>query len=92
MRYFLVTFYRKAGGQIDEQVSVTKRVRNSDLTSSNIIMDFGKRKIEKCVVEGKRLEKQFDELRDYYYRIYPNLILQLEKEGPISVREKETGK
>ena len=49
MRYFLVTFYRKAGGQIDEQVSVTKRVRNSDLTSSNIIMDFGKRKIDKCV-------------------------------------------
>lgn len=92
MRYFLVTFFRKPGGQIDEQVSVTKRVRNSDLSSSNIIMDFGKRKIEKCVVEGKRLEKHFDELRDYYYRIYPNLILQLEKEGPISIREKETGK
>jgi hypothetical protein len=92
MRYFLVTFFRKPGGQIDEQVSVTKRVRNSDLTGSNIIMDFGKQKIEKCVVEGKRLDKQFDELRDYYYRIYPNLILQLEKEGPISLREKETGK
>jgi hypothetical protein len=92
MRYFLVTFFRKPGGQIDEQVSVTKRVRNSDITGSNIIMDFGKRKIEKCVVEGKRLEKEFDELRNYYYRIYPNLSAQLEKEGPISVREKETGK
>ena len=88
----MITFYRKAGGQIDEHVSVSKRVRNSDLSQSNIIMDFGKRTIDKCVVEGKRLEKTFDDLRNYYYKIYPNLILQLEKEGPISVRQKETGK
>lgn len=92
MRYLMITFYRKAGGQIDEHVSVSKRVRNSDLSQSNIIMDFGKRTIDKCVVEGKRLEKTFDDLRNYYYKIYPNLILQLEKEGPISVRQKETGK
>ncbi len=92
MRYLLITFYRKAGGQIDEHVSVSKRVRNSDISQSNIIMDFGKNKIEKCVVEGKRLEKSFEELRNYYYKIYPNLILQLEKEGPISIKQRETGK
>lgn len=92
MRYFMITFYRKAGGQIDEHVSVSKRVRNSDVTNSNIIMDFGKQSIDKCVVEGKRLEKTFDELRNYYYRIYPNLILQLEKEGPIAAQKRETGK
>lgn len=92
MRYLLITFYRKAGGQIDEHVTLTKRVRNSDITNSNIIMDFGKRTIDKCVVEGKKLEKTFDDLRNYYHRIYPNLIEQLEKEGPISVRQKETGK
>jgi hypothetical protein len=92
MRYLLITFYRKAGGQIDEHVSVSKRVRNSDISQSNIIMDFGKRTIDKCVVEGKRLEKTFDDLRNYYYKIYPNLILQLEKEGPISIKQRETGK
>jgi hypothetical protein len=88
----MITFYRKAGGQIDEHVSVSKRVRNSDISQSNIIMDFGKNKIEKCVVEGKKLEKSFDDLRNYYYKIYPNLITQLEKEGPISVKQRETGK
>lgn len=92
MRYLCITFYRKAGGQIDEHVSVSKRVRNSDISQSNIIMDFGKNKIEKCVVEGKRLEKTFEELRNYYYKIYPNLILQLEKEGPIAVKQREKGK
>jgi hypothetical protein len=92
MRYLLITFYRKAGGQIDEHVSVSKRVRNSDISQSNIIMDFGKNKIDKCVVEGKKLEKSFEDLRNYYYKIYPNLILQLEKEGPISIKQRETGK
>lgn len=92
MRYLMITFYRKAGGQIDEHVSVSKRVRNSDISNSNIIMDFGKRTIDKCVVEGKKLEKSFDDLRNYYHRIYPTLIDQLEKEGPISIRQKETGK
>ncbi len=92
MRYLCITFYRKAGGQIDEHVSVSKRVRNSDISQSNIIMDFGKNKIEKCVVEGKRLDKTFEELRNYYYKIYPNLILQLEKEGPIAVNQREKGK
>ena len=88
----MITFYRKAGGQIDEHVSVSKRVRNSDLSQSNIIMDFGKRTIDKCVVEGKKLEKSFDDLRNYYHRIYPNLIEQLEKEGPIALKQRETGK
>ena len=92
MRYLMITFYRKAGGQIDEHVSVSKRVRNSDISQSNIIMDFGKNKVEKCVVEGKKLEKTFEDLRNYYYKIYPNLILQLEKEGPIAIKQRETGK
>jgi hypothetical protein len=89
MRYLLITFYRKPGGQIDEHVTASKRVRTSDISTSNIIMDFGKNTIDKCVVEGKKLEKTFQELRDYYYRIYPNLIQQLEKEGPISVKQRE---
>lgn len=93
MRYFLVTFFRKAGGQIDEQVIVSKKVRPSDWQTCNIIMDYGLRKIEKCVVEGRKPERSFEELNDYYKKVYPVLIEQLEKEGPISVKEKEkTGK
>lgn len=88
MRYFLVTFYRKPGGQIDEQVQVSKRVRNSDISTCNIIMDFAENKISKCVVEGRKLEKSFDELRDYYFKVYPNIITQLEKEAPITIKSK----
>jgi hypothetical protein len=91
MRYLLITFYRKPGGQIDEQVSIAKRVRNSDLSSSNIIVDYALKKIDKCVIEGKRPDMDFDKLNEYYKKIYPNLIAQLEKEAPISAKEK-TGK
>ena len=92
MRYLLITFYRKPGGQIDEQARFVKRVRNSDISMSNIIMDYGTRKIEKCVVEGNKLDKSFDELNDYYKKIYPQMVTQLEKEGPELAKRKETGK
>ncbi|NDB84149.1 MAG: hypothetical protein EB127_15735 [Alphaproteobacteria bacterium] len=82
MRYLLITFYRKAGGQIDEQARFVKRVRTSDGSMSNIIMDYAHRKVEKCVVEGRKLDKSFDELNEYYKKIYPVMIGQLEKEGP----------
>ena len=88
MRYLLVTFYRKPGGQIDEQARFVKRIRNSDISMSNIIMDYGTRKVEKCVVEGKKLNKSFDELSDYYKKIYPQIVLQLEKEGPEIAKRK----
>lgn len=82
MRYLLITFYRKPGGQIDEQARFVKRVRTSDMSMSNIIIDYAQRKVEKCVVEGRKLDKSFDELNEYYKKIYPAMIGQLEKEGP----------
>lgn len=92
MRYLLITFYRKPGGQIDEQARFVKRVRNSDISMSNIIMDYGLRKVEKCVVEGNKLNKSFDDLSNYYKKIYPHMINQLEKEGPEIAKRRETGK
>lgn len=82
MRYLLITFFRKPGGQIDEQAKFVKRVRTSDMSMSNIILDYAQRKVEKCVVEGRKLDKSFDELNEYYKKIYPVMIGQLEKEGP----------
>jgi hypothetical protein len=88
MRYLLLTFYRKPNGQIDEQARFVKRCRNSDLVNSNIILDYGKKNVDKCVVEGKRLDKTFDDLNNYYKKIYPKMVEILEKEGPNLVRDK----
>lgn len=83
MRYLLITFYRKPGGQIDEAARFVKRVKNSDITTSNIIMDYGLKKVDKCVVEGNKLDRTFDQLNEYYKKIYPAMIATLEKEGPL---------
>ena len=83
MRYLMINFLRKRAGQIDEMVSVSKRVRTSDMNSANVILDFADKKVVKCIIEGKNHDPTFDKMRDYYARIYPNLIEQLEREAGI---------
>ena len=89
MRYLLITFMRKPNGQIDEQVAVSKKVKPSDFQTCNVILDYAKKKVDKCVIEGKALDREWDKMHDYYLRIYPNLIAQLEKEA--SITEKTNG-
>jgi hypothetical protein len=79
VRYLLIVFVRKPNGQIDEQVSISKRVRTSDLQTCNVILDFAKKNVEKCVVEGKVVDTDWDKMIEYYQRVYPTLIDQLEK-------------
>lgn len=88
MRYLLITFFRKPGGQIDEMVKVTKKVKSADYSTCNVIMDYGLKNIEKCVVEGRTIDKDFNRLHDYYYKVYPSLIDQLMKDAPLEVKDK----
>ena len=88
MRYLLIQFVRKPGGQIDEQVTVSKKIKPSDLQTMNVIMDYAAKKIEKCVIEGKSLDQDWDKMNDYYRQIYPTLIEQLEKEAGITAKSK----
>jgi hypothetical protein len=83
MRYLTITFVRRRGGQIDELVATSKRVRTSDMEDANVILDFADKKILKCVIEGKNHESTFEKMRDYYARVYPNLVDQLERESGI---------
>lgn len=84
MRYLMVSFLRKRAGQIDEMVSVTKRVRTSDMNSANVILDFADKKVVKCVIEGKEHDSNFDKMREYYAKVYPKLVEQLEREAVIT--------
>lgn len=88
MRYLLITFMRKPGGQIDEQVAVGKKVKPADLQTCNVIIDYADKKVLKCVIEGKVVDTDFDKMDAYYKQVYPNLIGQLEKEATITKGEK----
>lgn len=89
MRYLLITFVRKPNGQIDEQVSISKRVRTSDIQTCNVILDFNKKKIDKCVIESKVVDSDWYKMIEYYRKIYPTLIDQLEKNNTESEIQKK---
>lgn len=84
MRYLLINFLRKDNGQINEMVSVSKRVRTSDMNSQNVIIDFAEQKVVKCIIEGKEHPTTFELMRDYYAKVYPTLVEQLEREAKLT--------
>lgn len=84
MRYLLISFFRRKGGQIDEMVKMSKRVQESDYNTSNVIIDYADKKVDKCVIEGKPLDTDFEKMNAYYKKIYPTLVAQLEKEALIT--------
>jgi hypothetical protein len=88
MRFLLITFYRKSGGQIDEQVAISKKVKKSDNQTCNVILDFAEKKVQRCIIEGKVVDTDWDRLVGYYRKVYPQLIEQLEREAPITAKEK----
>jgi len=92
MRYLLVSFLRKTNGRIDEIVSVSKEVTPRDKENANVIVDFGTQTIVKSVIEGKEQDTDFGKLRDYYLKVYPNLIGQLDREAPITMAEQKRGR
>ena len=87
MRYLLITFLRKPGGQIDEQVTVAKKLKATDSQICNVILDFAIKKVVKCVIEGSVVNTDYYRLVEYYRKVYPYLIDQLEKEAGITQQE-----
>lgn len=87
MRYLLITFFRRPGGQIDEQVTVSKKVKPSDLQTCNVILDYSSKKVEKCVIEGKTTDTDWEKMNEYYKKIYPVLIEQLEKNNQVASKK-----
>lgn len=75
----LITFFRKPGGQIDEQVGFSKKLRPVDQQTCNVILDFKERKVLKCLIEGKLTPTSFEKMHQYYKEIYPQLVEELDK-------------
>lgn len=77
MRYLIITYLRKANGQIDEQLEVTKNLKERDIQMANVIMDFKELKIVKCLVEGQALSTDWSQLYTYYHQLYPSVLERL---------------
>jgi hypothetical protein len=79
MRYMLLTYIRKPNGQIDEQIQVTTKLRERDLTTCNVILDFKDKKVEKASIDGTSIPRNWETIVEYYREHYADLIEDLEK-------------
>jgi len=79
MRYFLATYIRKPDGKIDEQVEISKNLKDSDIQTCNIILDFKEKKVVKSVIQGQAVPTTWDAMLEHYRKVYPDYIDELEK-------------
>lgn len=80
MRYMTITYFKQPNGKIDESVAVTTTLRNKDLATASVILDFQARSVLKCTMNGVVVPKEWQKIRDFYHQYYPQYIKELEKQ------------
>jgi hypothetical protein len=81
MRYVLLTYYTKASGQIDEVMTISKKLRTKDWQTANVILDFKEQKVLLASVKGMTATKDWETIVGYYYKHYPATIERLFQEN-----------
>jgi hypothetical protein len=85
MRYLILTYYKKASGQIDEVMAVTKSLKTRDHQTANVILDFKTLSVLKCSMGGEQVPKDFNRIVEYYMKHYEATITRLFKENGYEV-------
>jgi hypothetical protein len=79
MRYMILRYLRRANGQMDEQMEVTKKLRLKDHQTAAVVLDFRHLKVVQASLDGVTIPKDFDRIVGYYYQHYAPTIEQLFK-------------
>jgi hypothetical protein len=85
MRYLILTYYKKANGQIDEAIAVAKNLKTRDIQTASVIIDFKKLEIVKASMGGEQVPRDFDRIVKYYMQHYESTITRLFNENGYEV-------
>ena len=85
MRYLIITYYKKANGQIDEVMAVAKNLKNRDISTGSVILDFKKLEVIKASLNGTQVPRDFDRIAEYYYQHYKSTMDRLFAENGYAV-------
>jgi len=85
MRYLILTYYKKPTGQIDEAMTVARRLRPRDFQTANVILDFRDLKVVIASMNGVNVPRDFDRIVQYYMQHYESTIKRLFKENGYEV-------
>ena len=89
MRYLLLTYVTRPNGKIDEQMEISRRVKQRDLQMSNVILDFKELKVVKCSMSGTVIPRDWDRIVSYYHQHYASTIERLLKENGYEIVKPE---
>jgi hypothetical protein len=87
MRYLTITYYRKASGQTDEVLAVTRNIKTRDIQQASVILDFAKMQVVKATVDGQSVPRDFDKIVGYYHQHYANTIDRLLAANGLEARQ-----
>ena len=54
-------------------------MKERDITTCNVILDFKEKKVVKSVIQGQSMNLTWDALIEYYNKVYPDQIAELQK-------------
>lgn len=91
MRYFIVSYYKKPNGQIDEATAVAKNLKKRDIQTASVILDFKDCSVLKSSMGGVVVPRDFQKISSFYYQHYPNVIGRLFKENGYDITVEESG-
>ena len=81
MRYLLLTYYTKPSGQIDEVMTVTRKLKTRDWQTAKVILDFKDQKVLAASVQNMTATRDWDTIVSYYYKHYAATIERLFQEN-----------
>jgi len=91
MRYLIITYYKKASGQIDESTAVARSLKMRDHQTASVIIDFKKLQVIKANLNGMQAPKDFNRIVEYYMQHYENIIRRLFEENGYEIELKKSG-
>jgi len=92
MRYLILTYLKKANGQIDEQMAVSKNIKTRDIQTASVILDFRELEVLKCSMGGEQVPKDWDRIVSYYHQHYASTIERLFAENGYEIVNPEEPK
>jgi hypothetical protein len=90
MRYLIITYYKKANGQIDETTAVARNLKMRDHQTASVILDFKKLQVVKAQLHGTSVPKDFNKIVEYYIQHYENIIKRLFEENGYEIELKKS--
>jgi hypothetical protein len=88
MRYLMLTYYTKPSGQIDEVMTLSKKIKPRDWQTANVILDFKEQRVLTASVRGITATRDWDTIVSYYYKHYAATIERLFVENNHSISVK----